>query len=754
VFEAVCQAVGYAHAHGVIHRDLKPANVMVGAFGEVQVMDWGLAKVLASRERERPEGDPDATLGTEIHSLRDVDSETQAGSLLGTPAYMPPEQAMGAIDEIDARSDVFGLGAILCAVLTGRPPYVGANAEDTRKLAIRGKLDDTFARLAGCGADPDLVALCRRCLSAEKADRPADAGAVAKAVADLRAAADERARQAEVDRVRAEAEAREQRKRRRAQLALAAAVGLLLAGGGAFAWWDDKQATARRTEAENRDRDERERATRNARVIESLLDRCADALRTDDATAAGLALDQAVMRAAEGGAEDLRGRLERCRTDLALLHVLNEIDTFRWAQSGNVLPKEKEVATRWQTALADYGLGPGAAPADQAAGRVNSSLVRDRLMGALDQWLGFEPRAELLAVLRSADPDPYRNDVRGALAARDTRGVVARAMQPEALVQPAWFAAVLGSLNSVPVVRRRLVLKTALYARPGDLGLLMTLGRLHPLKDKEEKEERIRWLHAAVAAHPGNSGAHFWLGIALWENGDLDGAVPELRAAYRLNPTSLDTRENLVVALRRKRDWEDALAVHQEALRQNPDSESYHFACIGVGETLEAKGDVDEAIAFYRNLVRTEPNRAFVRVALSSALRHKGELDSAIAELRESIRLNPNYSLAHNNLAWVLSIGPDGMRDGRRAVDHATRACELSDWKDPRYIDTLAAAHAEAGDFDKAIEYQKKALSFPAYKLPYRNEGRQRLDLYTRKVPYRDPALARREVAPPPRAAK
>ena len=104
----------YAHAHGVIHRDLKPANVMVGAFGEVQVMDWGLAKVLGGR---RPAGGPTRTTtaaGREIQSLRDSDgSFTQAGSVLGTPAYMPPEQAVGAVDQVDARSDVFGLGAIL-----------------------------------------------------------------------------------------------------------------------------------------------------------------------------------------------------------------------------------------------------------------------------------------------------------------------------------------------------------------------------------------------------------------------------------------------------------------------------------------------------------------------------------------------------------------------------------------------------------------------------------------------------------------
>src|SRR5262249_3939460 len=105
-----------------------------------------------------------------------------------------------------------------------------------------------FAALDACGADPELVALCQRCLSPEQDDRPADAGEVARAVAALRAAADERARLAELERVRVEAEAREQRKRRRVQLALAAAVGLLLLAGGIFAWWQQRQASDRQTE--------------------------------------------------------------------------------------------------------------------------------------------------------------------------------------------------------------------------------------------------------------------------------------------------------------------------------------------------------------------------------------------------------------------------------------------------------------------------------------------------------------------------
>ena len=218
VMEAIARAVGYAHAEGVIHRDLKPGNVMIGAFGEVQVMDWGLAKRLADPDEAPRLGRP----ATAEHSA------TQDGTVLGTLAYIAPEQAAGRGHEVDARSDVFGLGAILCVMLTGKPPYEGATIIELCMNAVTGNTLKAFERLAGCAEDPGLVELCRRCLSADRDARPADGTAVADAIALFRRTAADRARIAELAHTRALVEADEGAKRRRTQVWAARGIAAVL----------------------------------------------------------------------------------------------------------------------------------------------------------------------------------------------------------------------------------------------------------------------------------------------------------------------------------------------------------------------------------------------------------------------------------------------------------------------------------------------------------------------------------------------
>ena len=116
----VCNAIDYAHNRGVLHRDIKPSNIIVGKFGETLVVDWGLAKPMARAEPELAAGELPWSVSPTSGS-----TETLPGSTLGTPAYMSPEQALGDLDRLGPRSDVYSLGATLYCLLTGKPPAEG-----------------------------------------------------------------------------------------------------------------------------------------------------------------------------------------------------------------------------------------------------------------------------------------------------------------------------------------------------------------------------------------------------------------------------------------------------------------------------------------------------------------------------------------------------------------------------------------------------------------------------------------------------
>ncbi len=717
----VAQAMAYAHAKGVIHRDLKPANIMVGAFGEVQVMDWGLAKVLAeggvADEERASRAHQEPADATTIRTARSTGShgsfgtDTEAGSILGTPAYMPPEQASGDVGLLDRRADVFALGAILCEILTGKPPYLGRSSEEVRRKAANGDLADAMGRLDACGADAELVGLTKACLAREAIDRPRDAQGVVDALTAHLDGVQERLQTAERERAVASAREVEERKRRKVQMALAASVLAMLLGAGAFAWWRNEQAQL-----------VREREARNAEAVSSLLAQAEEALRADDASRAAVSLDAARKRSAEGGAEKESKRLVRLEADLILLGDLDAVDRFRWTPADNKLPDAAAVATRTRDALRRFGADPAAASADAAAPRVSASMVRGRVVSALDRLVRQEKAAGVRALLRKADSDPYRDAVRDAVLADDRAKFADLAGRANALDQPPGFVAFLGESGPIPVDRRRQLLQAAVVRRPGDLGLLMALGGTYPINQNEGADDRLRWYQAAVASAPANAAAHINLGSALIDKGRTDEAIACFDKAIEIDPRYAPAHSNLGKALHDKGRTDEAIARYNKAIEIDPRFAMAHY---NLGKALHDKGRTDEAIARYNRAIEINPRYAMAHSNLGKALHDMGRMDEAIACFDKAIEIDPKYAMAHSNLGVALAA--KGRMD--EAIACFDKAIEI----DPKYAPAhynLGNALEAKGRMDEAIARYNKAIEIDArYAMAHSNLGKALHDM-------------------------
>jgi non-specific serine/threonine protein kinase/serine/threonine-protein kinase len=328
-----CEAMAFAHDKGVIHRDLKPANVMVGAFGEVYVMDWGLARVAGHEDqhdlRMRPETGGDAL---EVDRRQDASGEstdalyTMDGDVIGTPSYMPPEQARGAVADLDARADVYSMGAMLYQLLGERPPYVDPES-NTGPLEVLSTLLDappTPLEELALEVPGELVAICDKAMSREPQDRYGDMQALAD---DLRAYLENRVVGAYEAGALAEA-----RKwiRRNKPLAISLAAGVLaLVGGLVSSLVLKARADASAVLAEER-RDEAARSAILAREAETLAEeRRTEAENNAKLAASSAALAEARREEADASAQEAK-RQERIAREVN--RFLND-DLFASARS-------------------------------------------------------------------------------------------------------------------------------------------------------------------------------------------------------------------------------------------------------------------------------------------------------------------------------------------------------------------------------------------------------------------------------------
>ena len=235
----------------------------------------------------------------------------------------------------------------------------------------------------------------------------------------------------------------------------------------------------------------------------------------------------------------------------------------------------------------------------------------------------------------------------------------------------------------------------------------------------------------------GNDGSLWGLanerGLEAFERKDYDLAIAEFNEAIRLKPDDGAAYFNLAVLYSSRGEREKVIVQYSEAIRLKPYDFLLYY-CRGIA--YDQVGDYDRAIADYHRaiLLRTDNEVAFINRGLDYD--RTGDHDKAVADYNEAIRLRPMR--AYNGIAWVLAVCADpNIRNGAKAVEYATKACELSGGKFPSFFSTLAAAYAEAGDFDNAVKWQTKYCVESNLSGDNLENARQRLSLYEQKKPYR-----------------
>jgi len=254
---------------------------------------------------------------------------------------------------------------------------------------------------------------------------------------------------------------------------------------------------------------------------------------------------------------------------------------------------------------------------------------------------------------------------------------------------------------------------------------------------KGEFDKAITDFTQAIRLNPADSHALNNRGYAYDSQGEYDRAIADYNQALKINPKDSDAYYNRGNAYRTKGNHEQAVADYSESLRLHP---NFALAYNSRGTAYHELKEYKRAVADFTTAIRLNPRlvRAYENRGLS--LEKTGEYEKAQTDYYEAIKLNPKSSNAHNNLAWLLATcGKSRVRDGNKAVSYGIRACELSGWRDPFCLGTLAAAYAEAGKFADAVKWQTRAFDFAdVYGKSAAERARERLKLYEAHKPFHE----------------
>jgi tetratricopeptide (TPR) repeat protein len=263
-------------------------------------------------------------------------------------------------------------------------------------------------------------------------------------------------------------------------------------------------------------------------------------------------------------------------------------------------------------------------------------------------------------------------------------------------------------------------------------------------------DEAISNLTEAVRLNPQDVESSFNLGNVYFTEGDFDSAITYYTKVIGLRTNSSTVYDNRGIAYARKGDYARALADFGEAIRISP---GYERAYYNRGKCFADTKEFDKAMADFSNALKLEPDSASALCSHGLIYIEIGEWQKADVDLEAAIQNDASDVEANNGLAWLLATCPNtSIRNGRRAVKYANKACELSRWQTWYCVGTLAAAYAETDDFEQALKYQRIAMNFKDVPTNELAEQQMRLKLYEQYTPYRLPVGG--ELPRPPDRAK
>jgi serine/threonine-protein kinase len=696
----LARAVHAAHERQVVHRDLKPGNVLLGADGTPKVTDFGLAKRL------------------------DEQGPTQAGQIMGTPSYMSPEQASGALD-VGPASDVYALCAILYELLTGQPPFVGKTVYETLEQV--------------CGADPapprrlqprtprDLETVCLKGLSKDPSRRYASAAALADDLGRFLAGEPIAARPVG----RGERMWRWCRRHPWKAGAVASLVALLVVGCVAGVWVA-RERGLRRQQLEAAAQEQKER---HAHVDEALDDALARVSERKWAEA-----DQFVRRArslCDAGAVDgdHSERVEELERAVRAVLKLEDARVQRCGMPNCIFNYDQAPPDGPFRAL---GIDVLRLPPEEAARRIRQSVVADELVAALDDWCwvlhqwDVERKGQirrLRDVARLADPDPGRNRLREALTGGDAElERVALSLLPTALdnrPSPTYLILLANSLARVGRSDEAVgLLEKADLRFAANFWINLRLAELH--KDAQRWDRALAYYRVTRALHPNNSVVLWSLAAVCTHVGDDAAAEFYFRQTAELRPQD-PYAMHAQAGYYYERDPKKAIALYEGALKLDPE---YLPSMLNLGALLCAHGDrergvklLEHGLDLARRPLRERPDDPAHKANLSLALQMLGaqrrnakRFDEALALYREAVEASEGPARDHPRdarfrSAYVgsqIGLGRVQMLAGKTAEAKATFSRLLAQ----------AEARAKAGDKESAelAEFVRQQLAMPGKK--------------------------------------